>query len=36
MENEYRRGYDLPLVAHKGRFWVILVVMCLLVFNLEW
>ena len=36
MENEYRRGYDLPLVTHKGRFWVILVVMCLLVFNLEW
>ena len=36
MENEYRRGYDLPLVAHKGRFWIILVVMCLLVFNLEW
>ena len=36
MENEYRRGYDLPLVTHKGRFWIILVVMCLLVFNLEW
>ena len=36
MENEYRRGYDLPLVTHKGRFWVILVVLCLLVFNLEW
>ena len=36
MENEYGRGYDLPLVTHKGRFWVILVVMCLLVFNLEW
>ena len=36
MENEARRGYDLPLVTHKGRFWVILVVMCLLVFNLEW
>ncbi len=36
MENEYRRGYDLPLVTHKGRFWVILVVMCLLVFNLEY
>ena len=36
MENELRRGYDLPLVAHKGRFWIILVVMCLLVFNLEW
>ena len=36
MENEARRGYDLPLVAHKGRFWVKLVVMCLLVFNLEW
>ena len=36
MENEYRRGYELPLVTHKGRFWVILVVMCLLVFNLEW
>ena len=36
MENELRRGYDLPLVTHKGRFWIILVVMCLLVFNLEW
>ena len=36
MENEARRGYDLPLVTHKGRFWVILAVMCLLVFNLEW
>lgn len=36
MENEFRRGYELPLVRHKGRFWVILVVMCLLVFNLEW
>ena len=36
MENEYRRGYDLPLVTHKGRFWVILAVMCLLVFNLEY
>ena len=34
--NETRRGYDLSLVTHKGRFWVILVVMCLLVFNLEW
>lgn len=36
MENELRRGYDLPLVTHKGRFWIILVVMCLLVFNQEW
>lgn len=34
--NETRRGYDLSLVKHKGRFWVILVVICLLVFNLEW
>ena len=34
--NETRRGYDLSLVTHKGRFWIILVVMCLLVFNLEW
>ena len=34
--NEQRRGYDLPLVTHKGRFWVILAVICLLVFNLEW
>ena len=34
--NETRRGYDLPLVTHQGRFWIILVVMCLLVFNLEW
>ena len=34
--NETRRGYDLSLVTHKGRFWVILVVICLLVFNLEW
>ena len=34
--NETRRGYDLSLVTHKGRFWIILVVICLLVFNLEW
>ena len=36
MSEETRRGYDLSLVTHRGRFWVILVVMCLLVFNLEW
>ena len=36
MSEETRRGYDLSLVTHRGRFWVILVVICLLVFNLEW
>ena len=36
MSEETRRGYDLSLVTQKGRFWVILVVICLLVFNLEW
>lgn len=34
--NEQRRGYDLPLVTQKGRFWIILAVVCLLVFSLEW
>lgn len=36
MSEETRRGYDLSLVTHKGRFWIILTVICLLVIGLEW
>ena len=35
MENEYRRGYDLPLTMRKWEFWLVLAVLPLLIFKIE-
>ena len=35
MENEYRRGYDLPLTEKKWMFWLALAAMSLMIFNIE-
>lgn len=35
MENETRRGYDLPLTTQWWQFWTVLIAVSLMVFNME-